>query len=228
MQPDIQTVNSASAGQLASAPSNVLRNTYMLLALSMIPTVLGAVIGIQLNLRFLSGGIGLIVFLVGAFGFMFAINKTKDSALGVVFLLGFTFFMGLMLSRLLGAVLGFKNGGQLIALAFGGTAGIFAVMATLGTVIKRDISWMGKFLFVGALVIFFAAIANVFLQIPAMSLAIASLAMIVFSAYILYDVNQIVTGGETNYIMATLNIYLDIYNVFQSLLVLLGVLGGDD
>lgn len=228
---DIQTLNPAPSGSAVSAipaPNKVLRNTYMLLALSMIPTVIGALIGIQLNLRFLSGGLGLLVFLGGAFGFMFAINRTKDSALGVAFLLGFTFFMGLMLSRLLGAVLGFKNGGELIGLAFGGTAGIFAVMATLGTVIKRDISWMGKFLFVGALVIFFTAIANVFLQVPAMSLAIAALAMIVFSAYILYDVNQIVTGGETNYIMATLNIYLDIYNVFQSLLVLLGVLGGDD
>jgi modulator of FtsH protease len=228
MQPDMQTVNPAQGGVAVAAPNKVLRNTYMLLALSMVPTVIGALIGIQLNLKFLSGWIGLLVFLGGAFAFMFAIEKTKDSALGVVILLGFTFFMGLMLSRLLGMMLGFKNGGQLIALAFGGTAGIFAVMATLGTVIKRDISWMGKFLFVGALVVFFAAIANVFFQLPALTLAIAAVAMIVFSAYILYDVNQIVTGGETNYIIATLNIYLDVYNVFQSLLIMLGVLGGDD
>lgn len=227
MQPDMQTVNPASAGQLAES-NKVLRNTYMLLALSMVPTVIGALVGVQLNLKFLTGWLGLLVFLGGAFAFMFAIQKTKDSALGVAFLLGFTFFMGLMLSRLLGVIMDLKSGGQMIALAFGGTAGIFAVMATLGTVIKRDISWMGKFLFVGALVVFFAAIANVFFQIPALTLAIASVAMIVFSAYILYDVNQIVTGGETNYIMATLNLYLDVFNVFQSLLIMLGILGGDD
>lgn len=227
MQPDMQTVNPASAGQLTES-NKVLRNTYMLLALSMVPTVIGALVGVQLNLKFLTGWLGLLVFLGGAFAFMFAIQKTKDSALGVAFLLGFTFFMGLMLSRLLGVIMDLKSGGQMIALAFGGTAGIFAVMATLGTVIKRDISWMGKFLFVGALVVFFAAIANVFFQIPALTLAIASVAMIVFSAYILYDVNQIVTGGETNYIMATLNLYLDVFNVFQSLLIMLGILGGDD
>jgi modulator of FtsH protease len=225
MQPEIQVMT--PSGSLTLGQNRVLRNTYLLLALSMVPTVLGAFIGVQLNLSFLSGGLGLGVFLIGAFGLMFAIEKTKNSGAGVAFLLAFTFFMGLMLSRLIGAVLGFKNGGSLIALAFGGTGVIFFGMATLASTIKRDLSGMGKFLFVGALIIVVAAIANVFLQIPALMLTISVLAIAIFSAFMLYDVNRVVTGGETNYISATLAIYLDLYNVFQSLLAILGIFGGE-
>ncbi|PZQ60023.1 MAG: hypothetical protein DI563_29845, partial [Variovorax paradoxus] len=140
----------------------VLRNTYWLLALSLIPTVLGAWLGVATGLtRSLTGGLGLVVFMLGAFGFMFAIEKTKNSAAGVPVLLGFTFFMGLMLSRLIAMVLGFKNGSELVMTAFGGTAGVFFVMASLATVIKRDLSGMGKFLFVGVLVLFIGSIINV-------------------------------------------------------------------
>ncbi|MGK6307660.1 Bax inhibitor-1/YccA family protein [Variovorax sp. DT-64] len=206
----------------------VLRNTYWLLALSLLPTVLGAWLGVATGItRSLSGGIGLMVFLGGAFAFIFAIEKTKNSAAGVPVLLGFTFFMGLMLSRLIAMVLGFKNGSELIMTAFGGTAGVFFVMASLATVIKRDLSGMGKWLFVGALVLMIGAIINVFVGSSAGMLAISVAAIGIFSAFMLYDLKQILDGGETNYISATLALYLDIFNVFQSLLALLGIFGGE-
>lgn len=206
----------------------VLRNTYWLLALSMLPTVLGAWLGVSTGLtRSLTGGLGLIVFLGGAFGFMFAIEKTKNSAAGVPVLLAFTFFMGLMLSRLISMVLGFKNGSELVMTAFGGTAGVFFVMASLATFIKRDLSGMGKFLFVGAMVLMFGAIINVFVGSTTGMLVISVAAIGIFSAYMLYDLKQIMDGGETNYITATLALYLDLFNVFQSLLALLGIFGGE-
>ncbi|OIP16702.1 MAG: hypothetical protein CO105_11045 [Comamonadaceae bacterium CG_4_9_14_3_um_filter_60_33] len=215
-------------GALAQERNKVLRNTYWLLAMSLIPTVLGAWVGVASGItQSLSGGIGLIVFLGGAFGFIFAIEKTKNSAAGVPVLLGFTFFMGLMLSRMIAMVLGFKNGPDLIMTAFGGTAGVFFVMASLSSVIKRDLSGMGKWLFVGALAIIVGGIINVFVGSTAGMMAISVAAIGVFSAYMLYDLKRIVDGGETNYISATLALYLDIINVFQSLLMLLGIFGGE-
>lgn len=212
----------------ADARNKVLRNTYWLLALSLLPTVLGAWLGVATGItRGLSGGLGLVVFLGGAFGFMFAIEKTKNSSAGVPVLLAFTFFMGLMLSRLIAMVLGFKNGPSLIMTAFGGTAGVFFVMASLATVIKRDLSGMGKFLFVGALAIMIGGIINVFVGSTTGMLVISVMAIGIFSAYMLYDLKQIIDGGETNYISATLALYLDLFNVFQSLLALLGIAGGD-
>jgi modulator of FtsH protease len=206
----------------------VLRNTYWLLALSLLPTVLGAWLGVATGItRSLSGGLGLMVFLGGAFGFIFAIEKTKNSAAGVPVLLAFTFFMGLMLSRLIAMVLGFRNGSELIMTAFGGTAGVFFVMASLATVIKRDLSGMGKWLFVGALVLMVGAIINVFVGSSAGMMAISVAAIGIFSAFMLYDLKQIMDGGETNYISATLRLYLDLFNVFQSLLALLGIFGGE-
>lgn len=206
----------------------VLRNTYWLLALSLLPTVLGAWVGVTTGMtRSLTGGLGLIVFMGGAFGFMFAIEKTKNSAAGVPVMLGFTFFMGLMLSRLISMVLGFKNGPELIMTAFGGTAGVFFVMASLATVIKRDLSGMAKWLFVGAMVLVIGAVINIFVGSSAGMLAISVAAIGIFSAYMLYDLKQIIDGGETNYISATLALYLDLFNVFQSLLALLGIFGGE-
>jgi modulator of FtsH protease len=169
----------------------------------------------------------LIVFLVGAFGLMYGIEKTKHSAAGVVMLLAFTFFMGLMLSRLIGVVLGFRNGTALVMTAFGGTAGVFLAMAMLASVVKRDLSGMGKFLFVGALVIMVAGIINVFVQSSAAFLTMSVLCIGLFSAFMVYDLKRVIDGGETNYITATLALYLDIYNVFQSLLSLLGIFGGE-
>jgi len=206
----------------------VLRNTYWLLALSLVPTVLGAWIGVATGITsMLSGGLGMIVFMAGAFGFMFAIEKTKHSAMGVPVLLAFTFFMGLMLSRMIGSVLGFKNGSELIMTAFAGTAGVFVVMASLASVIKRDLSGMGKWLMVGALVLMVGAVINVFVGSSAGMMAISVAAIGIFSAYMLYDLKQIIDGGETNYISATLALYMDIFNVFQSLLALLGIFGGE-
>jgi len=230
MQPQIPTTVQSPASSLPLSQNRVLRNTYFLLALSMVPTVIGAALGVTLNLgaaMSASPGITLIVFLVGAFGLMFAIEKTKESAMGVVLLLVFTFFMGLMLSSLLGRVLGFKNGAQLIGLAFGGTAVIFAAMATVASTIKRDLSFLGKALFIGVVMLLVASIANVFLQIPALMIALSLIAIAIFSVYMLYDLNRVMTGGETNYISATLAIYLDVYNVFANLLALLGIFGGD-
>ncbi|MEG0052038.1 MAG: Bax inhibitor-1/YccA family protein [Comamonas sp.] len=228
MNEQVTTLGTAGYGVSQQERNRVLRNTYWLLALSLIPTVLGAWLGVATGLtRSLTGGVGLIVFMAGAFGFMFAIEKTKNSAAGVPVLLAFTFFMGLMLSRMIGMILGFSNGTQLIMTAFAGTAGVFFVMAMLATVIKRDLSGMGKFLFVGALVLMVGAIINVFVGSTAGMMAISMLAIGIFSAYMLYDLKQIIDGGETNYISATLSLYLDIFNVFQSLLALLGIMGGE-
>jgi modulator of FtsH protease len=229
MTDNIQTID-RDYGYVSTAQerNKVLRNTYWLLALSLIPTVLGAWLGVATGItQSLGGGLGMIVFLGGAFGFMYAIEKTKNSATGVPVLLGFTFFMGLMLSRMIAMVLGFKNGPNLIMTAFGGTAGVFFVMASLSSVIKRDLSGMGKWLFVGAIAIMIGGIINVFVGSTAAMMAISVAAIGVFSAFMLYDLKQIVDGGETNYISATLALYLDIINVFQSLLALLGIFGGE-
>ncbi|KAB0583489.1 Bax inhibitor-1/YccA family protein [Ideonella dechloratans] len=229
MNESLQTYTGyAGTGSLASQRQRVLRNTYWLLAASLVPTVLGAWIGVETGIfTAMSPVMSLVVFMVGAFGLMFAIEKTKNSAAGVGFLLAFTFFMGLMLSRLLAFVLGFSNGATLIMTAFGGTALVFLGMATLASTIKRDLSGMGKFLMVGALIILAAGIINVFLQSSALMLTLSVLCIAVFSAFMVFDIKRVIDGGETNYITATLAIYLDLYNIFQNLLMLLGVFGGD-
>ncbi|MDE2616725.1 MAG: Bax inhibitor-1/YccA family protein [Burkholderiales bacterium] len=230
MSEQVQPYGQTGYGQVLSATerNKVLRNTYWLLALSLLPTVAGAWLGVATGITAsLTGFLGLIVFLGGAFGFIYAIEKTKNSAAGVPVLLGFTFFMGLMLSRLIAMVLGFKNGADLVMTAFAGTAGVFFVMASLATVIKRDLSGMGKWLFVGAIVLMVGGIINVFVGSSTGMIVISMLAIGIFSAYMLYDIKQIIDGGETNYISATLALYLDIVNVFQSLLALLGIFGGE-
>jgi modulator of FtsH protease len=230
MNQPLQTIDSAySAGGGASVAqrNRVLRNTYWLLALSMVPTVLGAWIGVSTGIASaMSPGVGLIVFLAGAFGFMFAIEKTKNSSAGVPVLLGFTFFMGVMLSRLVGQVLGLSNGASLVMLAFAGTGAIFLGMAALSSAIKRDLSSMGKFLFIGAVMLLVAGIANFFIQSSALMITLSVLAIGIFSAFILYDLKRVQDGLETNYISATLSVYLSIYNVFQSLLAVFGLTSG--
>ncbi|MBI3230416.1 MAG: Bax inhibitor-1 family protein [Burkholderiales bacterium] len=228
MNQNLQQIYDISGG--TAVRNRVLRNTYWLLALSLIPTVMGAWMGVQFNINVFALGFwpGLILFFALSFGFMIGIQKNKDSGLGVALLLLFTLFMGTMLSGLLGRTLRFSNGPTLIMLAFSGTAVIMAAMATIATVSKRDFSKMGQWLFMGVIVLFVASLANIFLQIPALYLALSVMAIVIFSAYLLYDVNQIVTGGETNYVIATLQIYLDLFNIFQNLLSLLGIFGGDD
>jgi modulator of FtsH protease len=226
---DLRTLNSADWGHVDLAARNrVLRNTYWLLALSMLPTVLGAWVGVSTGItQSLTGFMGLIVFLGGAFGFMYAIEKTKNSAAGVPVLLAFSFCMGLMLSRMIAMVLGFKNGADLVMTAFAGTAGVFFVMASLASVIKRDLSGMGKWLFVGAMVLMVGGIINVFVGSTTGMLVLSTLAIGIFSAFLLYDIKRILDGGETNYISATLALYLSVFNIFQSLLALLGIMGGE-
>ena len=213
----------------AEQRNRVLRNTYWLLALSMLPTVLGAWVGMATGITASLGGVtGLVVFLAGAFGFMYAIHKTKDSALGVPLLLAFTFFMGLMLSRLLAMVLGFQNGTSLVMTAFAGTAGVFVVMSSLSTVIKRDLEGLGKWLFMGVLVLIAGMVINIFVGSTIWMAVLSTMAIGIFSALLLVDLKRIVDGGETNYIMATMGIYLSLFNIFQSLLILLGLMGGEE
>ena len=230
MNPSLQTAPGyVGSGALTEQRNRVLRNTYWLLALSMVPTVLGAWIGVSTGIAAaMTPGISLMVFLGGAFGFMFAIEKTKNSAAGVPVLLAFTFFMGLMMSRLVGVVLGLGNGASLIMTAFAGTAAIFATMASLSSIIKRDLSSMGKWLMIGAVMVLVAMIANFFIQSSALMITLSVLVIGIFSAFILHDLKRVQDGLETNYITATLGVYLSIYNVFQSLLMLLGIFGGED
>lgn len=228
MNTNHETINQGSSS-LALQQNRVLRNTYMLLALSMVPTVIGALVGVQMQFSFMAGSpfIAFMLFLGIAWGFMYGIEKNKESGLGVALLLGFTFFMGLMLSRILQVALGFSNGGSIIAMAGAGTGAVFFTMASIATVSKRDFSGMGKFLFIGMVVVLLAAAANIFFQIPALSLTISAVAVLIFSAYILYDISRIVQGGETNYVSATLSVYLSIYNVFVSLLHLIMAFTGE-
>jgi modulator of FtsH protease len=223
-----QPFATAQSGALVESRNRVLRNTYWLLALSMIPTVLGAWVGLSTGIvASLGVGMSTIVFLGGAFAFMFAIEKNKDSALGVGLLLAFTFFMGLMLSRLLGVVLGMANGSSLIMTAFAGTGAVFLAMASLSSIIKRDLSSMGKWLMIGAIMVLVAGLANLFIQSGALMITLAVLAMGIFTAFILYDLKRVRDGEETNYVTATLGVYLSLYNVFQSMLALLGIFGGE-
>ena len=228
MNDNYQTLDYSFVNTSFEQRNRVLRNTYWLLALSLVPTVLGAWLGVATGLSLaLSGGLGLVVFLVGAFGFIYAIERTKNSAMGVPVLLGFTFFMGIMLSRMIAMVLGFKNGTELVMMAFGGTAGVFFMMASLSTMIKRELSGLGKWLYVGAVVLMVGGLINIFVGSSAGMMVISMLSIAIFSAYMLYDIKSIIDGGETNYISATLALYLDIIIVFQSLLALLGIFGGE-
>lgn len=211
--------------------NRVMRNTYWLLAASLLPTILGAWAGVAFNLGALLTGspiLSLIGFLVIAFGFIFAIKATQHSGMGIIVLLAFTFFMGLVLSPLITTILGFSNGVTLIALAAGGTAAIFAIMGVVASTIKRDISGWSKFLFIGLLGLIIAGIANIFLQLSVLALTLSTIAVFLFSVYLIFDLKLVIDGGETNYISATLAIYLDLINIFQSLLVLFGIFGDDD
>jgi modulator of FtsH protease len=219
----------SASGALSAERNKVLRNTYWLLALSLLPTVLGAWIGVSTGItRTLGGIMGLVVFIGGMMAFQFAIYRFRNSSAGIAILMAFTFFMGLMLSRLLGVVLGMGNGTTLVMAAFASTAGVFATMATLATVIKRDLSGMGRWLFAGMIAVLIAAVVNMFIGSSALMLALTVLSTLIFSLYMLYDIKNIIDGGETNYIMATTQLFISIFAVFQNLLALFGIMGSDD
>ena len=213
----------------SAARNKVLRNTYWLLAISLLPTVAGAWIGVATGITAaLSGMMGLVVFLGGAFGFIYAINKTKNSAAGVPVLLGFTFFMGLMISRLIAMVLGFSNGADLVMMAFGGTAAVFFAMSSMATVVKRDLSGLNQWLTIGVILLVVGMLINMFVASSTGMVVLSMLAVAIFSAFLLVDIKRVIDGGETNYITATLSIYLSLINIFQNLLMLLGIFGGND
>lgn len=216
-------------GTLGLEQNKVLRNTYMMLALTMIPTIMGAFIGLSTNFSFMAQSpimAPLLMFAV-MMGMMFAVSALRNSVWGIAMLLGFTFVAGVFLGPILQHALHLRNGAQLVGLAAGGTGLIFFSLATVATVTKRDFSFMGKFLFIGLILLVVASLANIFFAIPALSLTISAIAVLLFSAYILYDVSQIVHGGETNYIMATMMLFLNIYNLFVNLLSLLMAFSGE-
>lgn len=217
------------AGSLSASQNRVLRNTFILLAISMVPTVAGAALGLALGFRgFGAWWLNLLGLLAIAFGFSYAIERTKNSGAGVAVLLAFTFVMGFWLSMLLGRIFELKNGATLVMYAFGGTAAIFAGMAAIASTIKRSLSGMGKFLWIGFLVGLVAAIGGIVFALPALMITVSILFVGLFSAWIVYDLNQIITGGETNYISATLSIYINLFNIFSNLLSLLGITSGDN
>jgi modulator of FtsH protease len=214
---------------VAIDPNRVLRNTYWLLALSMLPTVAGALVGMSLNFiaLFKAAPIMTPLLMFGVMmGSLFVVTALRNSVWGVVALLGFTFIAGVMLTPILTVAAGFRNGGQLVALAGGMTAAIFFGMATVATVSKRDFSFLGKFLFIGLILLIVASLANLFFAVPAVSLTISAIAVLIFSLYLLFDISRIVKGGETNYVTATLGVYLSLYNIFISLLQLLLAFSG--
>ncbi len=221
--------NTSTIGVVSTEQNKVLRNTYMMLALTMIPTVMGAFIGISTSFAYMAEHpiMGSLLMLGVMLGLMFGVAALRNSVWGVALLLGFTFVAGFFLGPILQFALHLNNGAQLVGMAAGGTGVIFFSLATLATVTKKDFSFMGKFLFIGLVLLVIAALANIFFQIPALSLTISAIAVLLFSAYILFDVSQIVNGGQTNYVMATLSLYLNIYNIFVNLLNLLMAFSGE-
>ncbi len=216
-------------GALALEQNKVLRNTYMMLGLTMIPTIIGAFVGLSVSFSFMALHpiMGSLLMIGAMLGMLFAVSALRNSVWGVVMLLGFTFVAGVFLGPILQHALHLRNGAQLIGMAAGGTGLIFFSLATIATVTKKDFSFMGKFLFIGLILLVVASLANIFFAIPALSLTISAIAVLLFSAYILYDISQIIHGGETNYVMATMSLYLDIYNIFVHLLSLLMAFAGE-
>jgi len=215
-------------GELAVQQNRVLRNTYLLLAATIVPTIIGAMIGMA------TGGIILqhpivssLVMLGAVIGLQYAIAANRNSAVGIVLLFAMTLLLGWWLGPLLTIAPSLRNGPQLVGFAAAGTGAIFFIMAGIATTSKRDFSFMGKFLFVGMIVLLIAMLANMFLQIPALALTISALVIVVFSLFLLHDVSRIVHGGETNYIMATTGVYMSLFNIFANLLQLLMALAGE-
>ena len=226
MQTNYQVANTQT---LPAGAHKALRNTYMLLGITMVPTVIGALVGMSLNFSWMAASpiVSSLVMLAVMFGLFFAISANRNNGFGVVLLLGLTFFMGLMLGPILQVALNLRNGGQLVGLAAGGTGLIFLTLAGIGATTKKDFSFLGNFLMVGLILLIIASLANLFFQVPAASLAISAIAVLLFSGFILFDVNRIVRGGETNYVMATLSLYINIYNLFVNLLQLLMAFMGE-
>jgi modulator of FtsH protease len=211
-----------------SQGQRVLRNTYMLLAVTMVPTVIGAFIGVSTSSIVLANPIiSSLVMLAAVIGLQFGIAANRNSGVGIALLLLMTGLLGWWLGPILNYALQMRNGMQLVGYAAVGTGVIFFAMGAIATTTKRDFSFMGKFLFVGMIALLIAMFANMFLQIPALALTISTLVIVVFSLFLLYDLNRIVRGGETNYIMATTGVYMSLFNIFANLLQILLAVGGE-
>ena len=240
MEPELKPVRTSEGGfgrgsydaardvAASTQGQKVLRNTYMLLALTMVPTVIGAWFGMQTaGIIMASPMISMIVLLAGVIGLQFAIARYRNSAIGIALLLLMTGLLGWWLGPLLNVALSMSNGMQLVGYAAVGTGVIFFAMGAVAQTVKRDLSFMGKFLFVGMIALLIAIFANMFLQIPALALTISTLVIVVFSLFLVYDLQRIMRGGETNYVMATTGVYMSLFNIFANLLHLLLALGGE-
>jgi len=226
MQAQDQTLYTPGATGVESilSTNKVLKNTYLLLSMTLLFSTMTAGIAMAMNLSY---GTGLVLSLVG-FGLLFVVHKTADSGKGIVAVFAFTGVLGAALGPMLNSYMQMVNGPQLVMQALGGTALVFFSLSGYALTTRKDFSYMGGFLMVGLLVAVVAMIANIFLAIPALSLTISAAVVMIMSGLILFDTSRIINGGETNYIRATVSLYLNIYNLFIHLLHLLTALGGDD
>ncbi len=214
----------ASSTGSALAANKMIRNTYTLLAMTLLFSAATAGASIVLKLPHP----GLIITLVGYFGLLFLTYKLQNSAWGLLSVFGLTGFMGLTLGPVISSYLGMPNGGQVVMTAMGATGAIFLGLSTYALTTRKDFSFMGGFLFVGVLVAFLAGLGAIFFEMPTLALAVSAMFVLLASGLILFETSQIVHGGETNYILATVSLYVSIFNLFTSLLHLLGVTSGDD
>jgi len=221
---ETRTLTMTREGAAALSSNRVLRNTYLLLSLTLAFSAVTAGVSMALGLPHP----GLILTLVGYFGLLFLTTKFRNSGLGIAFVFALTGFMGYTLGPILSHYLSLPNGGQIVMMAMGGTAAIFLALSGYVLATRKDFSFMGGFLMVGILVAFLAGLGAVFFQMPGLALAVSAMFVLLMSGLILYETSNIIHGGETNYVMATVTLYVTIYNLFTSLLQLLGVFGSDD
>ncbi len=214
----------ARSGQSALQTNKLLRNTYALLALTLGFSAVTAGMSMAFNLPHP----GIILTLIGYFGLLFLTAKLRNSVWGIAAVFALTGFMGFTLGPIISAYLSLPNGSQIVMQALGGTGIIFLALSAYAIKSEKDFSFMGGFLFVGILVAFLAGLAAIFFQMPGLSLAVSAMFVLLMSGLILYQTSEIIHGGETNYIMATVTLYVSIYNLFTSLLHLLGAFSGND
>ena len=221
MNPQVTTLSRDQSAALST--SKVVKNTYLLLSMTLAFAALTAGVSMSLNLPHP----GLIITLVGYFGLLFLTTKFRDSGLGLLFVFGLTGFMGYTLGPILNAYLALPNGSQVVMMAMGGTAAIFLGLSAYVMTTRKDFSFMGGFLMVGILVAFLAGLGAIFFEMPGLSLAVSAMFVLLMSGLILYETSNIIHGGETNYIMATVTLFVSIFNLFTSLLHLLGFASND-
>jgi len=219
------TMITASQGKSSTFATNkVIRNTYTLLSMTLLFSALTAGVSMTLNLPHP----GLLLTLGGYFGLLFATSRFRNSALGLAFVFALTGFMGYTLGPILNAYLAMPNGSQVVMTAMGGTGAIFLGLSGYALTTRKDFSFMGGFLIVGILVAFMAGLGAVFFEMPGLSLAVSSMFVLLMAGLILYETSNIIHGGETNYIMATVTLFVAIFNLFTSLLHLLGFMNGNE